>query len=64
MGIFKKTEGHDPIYIQKICHLLNSQFFLEYFSLTNYMKFILKENLFVCLFLPTKMKAKGIFLLL
>ena len=38
--------------------------FLEYFSLSNYMKFILKKNLFFIFFSTHKDENKGMFLLL
>lgn len=64
--IFKKLP--DSVYSFKIYHLLNSQVSLEYFSLANDITSIHKKeplSLFLSLsFLTTKMKTKGMVLLL
>lgn len=51
--VFKNAVTDPNVHLRlKVYHILNSPFGLEYFSLANFMKFILKKSLF--LFHPQK----------
>lgn len=62
--VFKNAVTGPNLHLHlKVYHILNSLFSLEYVSLANFMKFILKKSLFFFFCRPQKMKTKGTSLL-